>query len=528
MLTANEEMELLKLLEIEEREQIKNKYWRYVEYVHEGRWLAAKHLLFVCDKVQNHIENSTKRILIIQMPPQHGKSQSVTETLPSYFLGKWPYKRVIEVSYGDDLAQRFGRRNKQKIQQFGKELFGIELATDHRSDTDFEISNHKGSMISKGIMSGITGQPGDLVIIDDPVKNRQEADSETYRERMWDEFLNSIYSRQSATAKIILIQTRWHEDDLAGRILKNLPSMTELINIPCEAEDNDILGRKRGEALFPEIGKDTEWLKEFKKAYATQEGNRAWLALYQGRPTAEEGNMIKRHWFRYWKPKEMDLPPITLKIDGQITNIHAEDLPDFWDEQLQSWDCTFKDKEDNDYVSGGTWGRRHANYYLLDLINERMDIVQTMEAIKAFSEKWPKALTKLIEGKANGPAVIQMLSRKLSGIIEVEPEGGKVARAAAVSPALESGNVYIPHPMLFSWVNPYIEQMTSFPQGKNDDMVDMSTQALNRLIYRSRNTQKQEPLQGYYTESELEDMVTAKKITKWQMKEYLKKGVRSW
>ncbi len=443
------------------------------------------------------------QILIIQCPPQHGKSQSITETLPSFFLGKNPRKRVIEVSYGDDLARKFGRRNKQKIVENGKDIFGIELSPDSKSDTDFEILKHKGSMMSRGIMSGITGAAGDLIIIDDPVKNRQEADSETYRERMWEEWLYSIKTRLSAKGKVILIQTRWHEDDLAGRI-QLYENRVKVINIPCEAEGDDILGRKPGEALFPEIGKDTAWKNEFKKVYMKQEGARAWLALFQGRPTAEEGNLVKRYWWKFWKPKGMELPPVTIKTaEGTYENVNAIDLPDYWDEQIQSWDCAFKDQERNDFVSGQVWGRRVENYFLLDLINDHMDLPGTLNAIEVFCEKWPKALKKLIEGKANGPAIIQILKRKLAGLIETEPEGGKESRVNAISPAIESGNVYVPHPLLFPWVNDFLNQFSAFPTGTHDDMVDACSQALNILVYRTRDSKKLEGISGNYFYKEL-------------------------
>jgi predicted phage terminase large subunit-like protein len=304
--------------------------------------------------------------------------------------------------------------------------------------------------------------------------------------------LNSINTRRSANCKVILIQTRWHEDDLAGRLIQNMPGKVKVINLPCEAEENDILGRAKGEALFPEIGKDNDWLQEFKKSYQTQEGHRAWLALFQGRPTAEEGNMIKRHWFRYWKPKGMELPPVTVKIDGEYVNIYAEDLPDYMDESIQSWDCTFKKKEDNDFVCGGVISRRLAKYYLRDLINDRMGIVETMKSINIMSQKWKEATLKLVEDKANGSAVIEMLQDKIPGMVPVEPKGDKVSRANAVSPCIESGNFYIPHPMIAPWVNEYLEQMCAFPLGKNDDMVDMTTQGLTRLISRTFDTQPPE------------------------------------
>jgi predicted phage terminase large subunit-like protein len=484
---------LLKLPQREEIEQewARRSYTKYVEYVHEGRWFLGKHLALTCNAVEDLIndrlinsQGEKVNCLIITMPPQHGKSQSVTETLPSYYLGKWPTRRVIEVSYGDDLARRFGRRNKQKIQQFGKALFDIELSTDSRSDTEFEIQQHKGSMISRGIMAGITGQPGDLIIIDDPIKNRQEADSQTYRDRMWEEFLNSIMTRLSANGKIIIIQTRWHEDDLAGRVISQSNLKLHILNLPCEAEEGDILGRRPGESLFPEIGKDTAWMQDFKKVYMTQEGSRAWLALFQGRPTSQEGNMIKRKHWRYWKPKGVDLPPVTIKLEnGELYNIEAADLPDTFDNSLQSWDCSFKDSDGSDYVAGTVWKQNLANKYLLDLVHDRMNLPKTMDAITSTSDKWADVQLKLVEDKANGPAVIQMLQHRIGGIVAVNPEGSKIARVQAVLPHIESGNVYIPHPMLFTWVNGFINECSQFPNGQHDDRVDSMSQALIRMIY---------------------------------------------
>lgn len=452
----------LKLNEIR-KELAKRSYFDYVHYVHRGAWIKAKHVELICNIVEQHINNQLfndkgelVNVLILSMPPQHGKSQSITETLPSYYLGKYPSKRVIEVSYGDDLARRFGRRNKQKVAEFGKELFNIELANESRSDTEFEIKEHKGSMISRGIMAGITGQPGDLIIIDDPIKNRQEADSETYRERVWEEWLNSIKTRLSAQGKVILIMTRWHEDDLAGR-LANSTESTFVLNLPCEAEENDPLGRDIGEALFPEIGKDKAWLEQFKKAYTSEQGARAWTALFQGRPSSQEGTLLKRQWWKYYDI----LPPIATK--------------------LISVDAAFKDKEDSDFVVVQVWGKTGSNMYLIDQVRARMNFLATLQTIRNMHHKHPTAVTKLIEDKANGSAVISMLHHEMGGIIPVNPEGGKVARVNAVSPFIESGNVYLPQNE--PWVHDFVEEASSFPNGKNDDQVDCMSQALHRCIY---------------------------------------------
>lgn len=478
------------------QELAKKSYPDYVEYVHRGRWIPARHLLFVCSKIEQFIQEITGNpydILILQMPPQHGKSMSTTETLPSWYLGKWPECRVIEVSYNETFAQKFGRRNREKIKEYGENLFDISISKGKDSNEEFELSNNIGGMISRGIMSGVTGNPANLIIIDDPIKNREEADSQTIREKHWDEWQNSIKTRLAAGAKVIVIMTRWHEDDLAGRITANEENVT-VINLPCEAEENDPLGREPGDPLFPEIGKDKNWLEPFKRSYINDPtveggGNRAWLALFQGRPSAQEGNMLKRHWWRYWKPKGVDLPPVTVKLpNGDYENIEAIELPDKFDRTLQSWDMTFKDSKGTDLVAGGVWGNKGASIFKLDLIYERMDFVATIQAFLTMTAKWPAVTLKLVEDKANGPAVIAMLRHKVGGIIPVLPEGSKQARASAVSPLIEAGNIYLPHPLIAGWVNAFIDQCANFPNGVNDDMVDEMSQALKRFMYaRDRN-----------------------------------------
>ena len=433
-------------------------YRAYVYHVHHGLWKPGRAISFVCDKVQEFVERKTDapyEILAISLPPQHGKSMAITETLPSWALGRHPLWRVIEISYSEDFAVRFGRRNMAKVEEFGN-LFNIKLADSPRNATDFELSNHVGGMISRGITSGVTGQPCNLMIIDDPIKNQMEADSETYRERIHNEWISSFRTRLAPGAKVILIQTRWHEDDLAGRLIDQEPNI-EVLNLPCEAEDNDPLGRAVGDSLAPEIGKDNNWLVQFKAAYSGSQGTRAWNALFQGRPTSAEGNLLKREWWQYY---------------GEAPEMM---------ETILSVDATFKDGKNNDYVAIQAWGKRDANCYLLDAIKKHMDFPETVEAIRAMKAKWPKARLVLVEDKANGSAIIQVLRREIPGILAVNPEGGKVARANAVSGSIEAGNVWLPKYGAFT--ADFVEECAAFPTGAHDDQVDAMTQALNRLIY---------------------------------------------
>ncbi len=387
---------------------------------------------------------------------------TVSESLPSWYLGKHPERNIILASYDSDFAERFCRKNKEKIKNVGRHLFGIEIGAIDRAG-EFELSNGKGRMISRGIMSGITGNPANLIIIDDPVKNQQEADSPAYRNRVWSEWQASLKSRLAAKGKVVVIMTPWTDDDLAARILRSEKNV-QLLRLPVEAEENDPLGREVGQALCPELGKDDQWLADFKASYISdpQGGQRAWTALYQCSPRQEEGNIVQRNWFKYYDP------------DEDIT----------FGTEMISVDASFKGDDTSDFVSIQVWGKRAQDYYLRYCLNKRLNFPDTVEAIKTIYRLFPRARTVLIEEAANGPAIIQTLQREMF-IIPVTPLGGKISRVNAISPAIESGHVFLPDPSKAPWVADYIDQWVAFPNAKNDDMVDATSQALARMIYSS-------------------------------------------
>lgn len=439
-----------------------NSYATYCYFVHKGKWIDTHFHKWLANKVQSFVETETGNpydILVLSCPPQHGKSLTVTETFPSWYIGKYPDKRCIIACYNDDFAGKFGRRNKQKIDEYGRPIFNVKLKKS--SDRDMEVFDHGGSIITRGIMSGITGNSGDLILIDDPIKNRQEADSPTYRERLWEEWQNSIKSRTQAGTKIIIIQTRWHEDDLSGRVIREEQNV-EVVNIPVEAEADDILGREIGDALCPEIGKDNAWLQMFKRSYLSDPnggGVRAWNALYMGRPTSAEGNMFKREWWQYYSKLPDNIQFLGISVDA-----------------------TFKDNDTSDFVAIEVWGKLNGDYYLIDLIKRRMDFPETLRAIRHMAEKYPNKHSILIEDKANGSAIISMLKHEIGGIVAITPKESKVARASAISGIVEAGNVYLPE--YADYVGEFVEEFASFPNGAHDDMVDACTQFINHFKFR--------------------------------------------
>lgn len=438
-------------------------YEYYLEYVHRGLYQHAKHTKLIAKKLQEIEVGKCKRLMIF-LPPRHSKSMTVSETFPSYFIGKNLNRRVILVSYGESLARKFGRANKLKLEEFGEEIFGISISRNNASVTNWGIEGYRGGMISAGIGGGIIGEGADLLIIDDPIKNRSEADSKTYRDKVWSEWQNTLYTRLQPDGAVIIILTRWHEDDLAGRLLNPEYGEVEdwdIIKLPAIAEDNDLLGREIGEPLWPEFGFDAKWAEETKVAV----GTRTWVSLYQQRPSPQEGSIVNRKWWRYYKK-----------------------APEQFDEVIQSWDCSFKETEDGSYVVGQVWGRKGADEYLLDQFRARVDFTETLRAIRNMAAKWPQARLKLIEEKANGPAIISALRREISGIVPVNPQGSKEARLKAVAPDIEAGNVYIPDPSIAPWIHDYVEELAAFPSGANDDQVDATSQALDRLNLRPTRT----------------------------------------
>lgn len=284
--------------------------------------------------------------------------------------------------------------------------------------------------------------------------------------------------------------TRWHEDDLAGWLLskeagaEDEPEGWHVVNMPAIAEDEqrqfppsctvypDLRGL--GEALCPERYSADKLHKVQRRL-----GTYFWASLYQQRPAPAAGEIFKRQHWRYWQPRNMALPPVMVRSgDGEVVAIAPVELPEQFDQVVQSWDLTFKDTRAADPVAGLVAGRVGANKYLLDRRNGRMDIVATLRAIAAMSIKWPQASAKLVEDKANGPAVIRMLHSKIAGLIAVEPQGGKLSRAQAAQPEVESGNVYLPHPHIAAWVDEFINNCAAFPNAAHDDDVDAFTQLI--------------------------------------------------
>lgn len=267
----------------------------------------------------------------------------------------------------------------------------------------------------------------------------------------------------------MIVMQRLHERDLTGHLLAKEPRAWKQVSLPAIAEQRQVVrfpfGRKRvrkpGDLLWKERLPQPV-LDQLKVAM----GSWAFAGQYQQSPAPLEGGTVKYDWLKFYR-----------------------ELPARFDHVLQSWDCSFKESKDSDYVVGQVWGRaatqsaagRSAQYYLLDQVRGRMDFVGTKNAIRAMSAKYPQAVTKLVEDKANGPAVISALKAEVDGLIAVNPEGGKESRMNSVSALFEAGNVFLPEAARAPWIHDYMHELCTFPKAAHDDQVDATSQALVRL-----------------------------------------------
>jgi predicted phage terminase large subunit-like protein len=441
----------------------KKNFSYFVDYDSDYQDRDGRHLDVLDETLMKVSKGEIKR-LIVTMPPRHGKSERVSKKFPAWHQGNNPNDEIIISSYSLDLSRGFSRIARDTLKGH-QNIFDVEISKDRQAAESWGLEGTRGGVSAAGVGGPITGKGAKIAIIDDPVKNSEEANSQVIRDKVWEWYQTTLYTRLTPDGRIIIVMTRWHEDDLVGRLLKKEQEEIKngshegerwtVINFPAIAEENDFLGRKEGEPLWPEFGFDRKRLDEIKRDV----GSYTFNALYQQRPSAQEGGMLKRNWWKYYR----QLPPL--------------------DELIQSWDCTFKDSDGSDFVAGHVWGRKGAQYFLVDRVKARMDLPTTVQSVRNMTAKHPKGLIKLIEDKANGPAVIQLLKNRIPGMIAVNPEGGKIARASAVSPAIEAGNVFLPSPDIAHWVHDFVEECAAFPKGAHDDDVDAMTQALNRLIY---------------------------------------------
>jgi len=399
------------------------------------------HLILMRSYLNKIIAGEKIKIMFF-LPPQHGKSTHNTIHFPAFYLTKNPKNKVIVGAYNQEFANSFSRKIRTLTER------NILLSTERTAVTEWETSVG-GYLKVVGVGGGITGYGADLIVIDDPIKNREEANSKIYRERIWNWWTDSISTRAHPKTSYIFTMTRWHQDDLAGRILENEKDWL-VICLPALAEsEKDLLGRKEGEALWPERYPKEYLLKQMEQSPAT------FQALYQQRPSAESGAIFQMEWWEYYK----ELPNVEFII--------------------QSWDTAFKKKQENDRSVCTTWGITKNSYYLIDCWFERLEFPQLKRMVVNLYDKYKPHLI-LFEDAASGQSLIQELQNETRLPIKpVRPLTDKIARAHAITPIIEAKKVFLPERS--SWLCDFLNEMLIFPNGAHDDIVDTVTQFLNYI-----------------------------------------------
>ena len=413
--------------------------------------------------------------LVVAMPPRHGKTRLVSQIWPIWHLARHPGHEFVAASYGQELADD-NSRTAREVARSDRVLDVFPGLLPQRPGRrpsayrsgDVDRVNHwrvggGGSYQAVGVGGPLTGRGAHIIGIDDPLKDRAEADSPARRRLVCGWYRSTAYTRLAPGGGVIITATRWHENDLTGQVLAEMAEggdAWEVVSYPAIAEEDEP-HRRIGEALHPERYPIDNLL-----AIQRAIGSREWAALYQQRPAPVAGGLFRREWF------------------GRTYGFDPRTAP--FDEQAFSVDATFKGTDTADFVCMQVWGRRGAQFYLLDQVHARMSYPETRASLRALCAKWPLAGLKLIEAKANGQALIDDLATEIPGIVAYDPRVSKEARAQVAAVAFEAGNVFLPSPGHAPWIGDYVEEHAVFPAGAHDDQVDATSQMLIRWTARQQ------------------------------------------
>ncbi len=446
----------------------------YAEYMNPEEPPATHHV-YLCDRLTDMAEGVIPR-MTISMPPGHAKSTYASRIFPSWWLGKNPKKRYIQAGHSQNFVENeFGKKTKAMVEseRFSAVFPEVVLAADAKAAGYWSLAKHGGSYLTRGVGQGIAGFRAHMAGVDDPFATREDAESETIRNKVWDWFSADFTTRLLPDAPLFIVATRWHSDDLIGRVedmnrkKKGLPWF--IINLPAICTDmDDPMGREIDEPLW----KDFYTIDTLMNLKATLP-SRDWNSLYQGRPVDEEGGIIIGSWLQRY-----------------------EKLPsrDNWKRVTVSVDSANKNTDRADFTAIGVWIEMINNcHYLVHVDRDKLELPKLIKRVENIIKEWG-AEALLIEDKGSGTQYIQLMSQKSSApIVPMSPNNNsKEFRLDGVSPMFEAGRVFIPKAGL--WVPDYESELLSFPMGKYDDQVDMTSQYLAWV--RKKITRGSRPLTG--------------------------------
>ena len=412
----------------------------------------------ICQRLERFSEqvaNKESPRLMLFMPPRHGKSTLASVAFPAWHLGRHPNHEFISCSYSGSLAMNFSRKVRQLLREpVYKNVFEkARLDKDSQSIESWQTTQG-GGYVAAGVGGGITGKGAHVMVIDDPVKNREDAESDNNRDATWDWYTSTAYTRLSPGGGILVILTRWHDDDLAGRLLKQAEEgadQWEVIKYPAIAEIDETF-RKYGESLHPERY-NVDALEQIRKAI----GPRDWSALYQQNPVSDEGDYFSRDMIRYYEDGDLEYAQL---------NYYC------------AWDLAIGQRDRNDYSVGIVVGvDEYDNLFVVDVVRGKYDGFELVEQILDLYETWRPGIVGIERGHiemALGP-FLQKRTRE-RGLNEAYFKDLKVgrrdkeARARAIQGRMQQGMVYFPKDAV--WTGTMVAELLRFPNGAHDDQVD--------------------------------------------------------
>ncbi len=436
-----------------------------------GLWQPYQHLIHTSDRIVAMVEDDATDCLIVEEPVRHGKTLTCSRWAPAWFITKFQ-KRVLLASYEADFASTHGRAAREIVAEHGP-TFGVTINDTSRAAHRWELIGADGGMNTAGAGGPITGKGGHLCIIDDPIKNSEEADSAIMREKLWDWWQNTWLTRREPGAKMLVIMSRWHADDLVGRLLAAETGMRiERLRLPAIAEDNDPLGRRPGDALCRE-----RYDEEALAGIRTDIGPRAWASLYQQRPTLEGGGTFKRANFRYW----------SAQTDGQETFYSLGDtlVPDSECWRFATMDPAFSGKRQSDFTTLATWAVAPTDPMSLILLDMKRVRVKSTEHQPMIREVWDTMRPAWIGVEKQAATMSLFTEVQREGVVVrwLHPDKNKYARAETASTVMEAGRVWFPRNA--PWLADFEDELLTFPVGKHDDQVDVVAYAAIEMAKRT-------------------------------------------
>ena len=442
------------------------------EFLSDGRYKAEPHHRLLSTLISRAVFEGNVRA-IVAMPPRHGKSYMISYWGLVWALEQDPTLRVGVLTYEADFAMSWGRRVRDTIIA-NQDRLAVNVVRDMAAAQRWSTGEGEGGMVTAGVGGPLTGRGLDICVIDDPVKNAEQAHSPTYRNHCWEWWTDTVQTRLEPGASVILVMTRWNEDDLAGRLIAE--GGWEVISLPAIAEDEDPLGRQPGEALWPE-----RYPADCEKFIEAQKYARPWAALYQQRPAPSEGNIFKRAHFRYAREEG---PLYVLELgDGETRTIVKAQC---W--IAQTADTALTAKSESDWCVVSTWAvcpqpmeGRPPDVILIDVAREHLEVPDQWPWMVAQRKRHEDVNYRWwgVETKASGVGLFQVAQRAGMPLRDLKAETDKVTRAMPLAAGYECGRVY--HLKPAHWLEVWESELLGFPNGAHDDQVDAAAHFMRQV-----------------------------------------------